>query len=140
MDRRSDKLEKGAKGLMRSSMTAAIRSLRGPGLPAGASAPPEAILERVRAHLWTQLERGTPSLAQVAKQLAYGERTLQRHLRRLDTSFVELLTEVRRERYEALTKADHPSDEELAQALGYSDARSLRRWRQGSMTRSPKRA
>jgi len=79
--------------------------------------------------LFARLAQGTPKLGQVAKELAFGERTLQRHLRKLDTSFGELLETVRQERYDELSTSGGKSEEDLAQALGYSDARSLRRWR-----------
>jgi AraC-like DNA-binding protein len=98
------------------------------------------VLGRLRAHLSAQLEQGTPRLSEVAKQLAFGQRTLQRWLRQLGTSFGDILEAVRQEQYEALATSRERSPEELARALGYSDVRSLRRWRRGSSERGRKRA
>jgi len=62
--------------------------------------PPSAdlgIVARVRAALSEELRGGEPTTEHVAKRLAMSERTLQRRLAEIGTSYVDLLSELRRE-------------------------------------------
>lgn len=83
------------------------------------------------------IERGfadrMPSLEEVAARMGVGARTLSRNLRGEETSFREILEEVRRERarYYLVQRADL-SFAEIGQLLGYGEEtsfqRSVRRW------------
>lgn len=90
------------------------------------------LTERVRDALTSEIATRVPTLAQVAKDLSMGERTLSRHLEEEGITFKELLDDVRRRlalRY--LRKSDIPISE-IAFLLGYSQAaafhRAFRRW------------
>ena len=67
------------------------------------------------------------SLAQVARALAIGKRTLQRRLGEEGVSFREIVDKVRAARLSQLRTRGLPADD-AAPALGYSDARSVRRF------------
>lgn len=90
--------------------------------------------ELVRAYLREHLEGVAPTIGQVARGMGLGKRTLQRRLRLLGTSYQALLEEVRQERFEALSGA-HLCAADLADALGYSDPRCVRRWRRATRMR-----
>lgn len=85
------------------------------------------LVGQVRALLSVQLELGEPFLDRAAQQLGMSRRTLQRQLEDSGSSFRQLLEQVRQEQchlYVGRLKADA-----LAEKLGYSDVRALRRAR-----------
>jgi AraC-like DNA-binding protein len=92
-------------------------------------------LDRVRDGMARSLHEGTPALPDVAELLAMTARTLQRRLAEHDTSFRELLDELRLELHERLV-AQGLSAQEIAFRLGYADMgsfrRAQRRWKSGS--------
>lgn len=89
-----------------------------------------------------------PSLPELADRLHLSPRTLDRHLKKEDTSFRELTKRARRERACGLLRDGRLSVTQVAYELGYSDAanfaRSFRRelgcspaeWRAGQQTSS----
>lgn len=91
----------------------------------------DALLRTVRLQFgW--LDHHIPSLPEVARSLAVSERTLRRYLRSLDTSYSEILQQVRLElSQQALIHSDLTIDE-IAAKLGYSETtnfrHAFRRW------------
>jgi len=82
----------------------------------------ESLMSRLRATLDEQ-----QALQAVAQQFNMSERTLRRRLAELSVSYRQLLDEVRYERARELLENRHQSINEVALALGFSDARSFRR-------------
>ncbi|HWE30615.1 MAG TPA: helix-turn-helix transcriptional regulator, partial [Polyangia bacterium] len=70
---------------------------------------------------------GACSLPTVARALGMGVRTLQRGLHHHHTSFNVLLEDVRRRRTIELLERSLLSVKDVAQAVGYKDARILHR-------------
>ncbi|MBE1533178.1 helix-turn-helix domain-containing protein [Actinomadura algeriensis] len=70
---------------------------------------------------------GTPELADVARRLAMGPRTLQRRLRDEGTSWRDELERFRRQRVEHLLRETSMTLEAISARSGYSDPRALRR-------------
>lgn len=95
---------------------------------------PRTVLDDVRAAIAAQLSRPT-TLANVARALKLGERTLRRRLAAHDTTLRALADDVRRGHATAMLAAG-ASWKELAAELGFSDASSLsrayKRWTRGS--------
>lgn len=89
------------------------------------------LVSRVRT-LLPRKERGYRSLEEVAKAIHVSPRTLKRQLAAHETSYSEILDELRRERATLLVRAGELSMDEIAYRLGYSDAanfiRAFRRW------------
>lgn len=85
------------------------------------------LVVHVRLHLSNHLHGGSLSLPSVARALGMGERTLQRRLRAAGTTFGKQLRAFRAERAAELRSQKALSAEEVAEALGYEDARSVRR-------------
>lgn len=73
-----------------------------------------------------------PSMEEIAARLHVTSRTLRRQLQAFNTSYQELLTEVRCQRAVRLLESTNKSIEEIADQLGYSDAsnfgRAFRKW------------
>jgi AraC-like DNA-binding protein len=73
-----------------------------------------------------------PSLKGIAKRLSTTERTLRRQLRTEDTSFRKLLDELRMQLAIKYLRDTHMTGEDIAVAVGFSDAanfgRAFRRW------------
>lgn len=94
----------------------------------GPSAP--SVEDRLRTHLWQVLPQDATAAA-CARALGMSERTLNRRLAEQDTTFRAVLDQVRYDL--ARTRLGHQSSDEVADALGYSDAtafrRAFRRWR-----------
>lgn len=92
----------------------------------------ESLAGRVRQAMWSRLSTGTPTLRQVAADLAISERSLQRRLKGHGTSFAKLLESLRREVATELLGARSLAVYELAFLLGYSEPsafnRAFRRW------------
>lgn len=88
--------------------------------------------EQVRRTIWTELSSGHPSLARIARRMGTSTRSLQRRLSEENTTFAELLDELRRTM--ALRLLDDPNLAiyEIAFLLGYSEPstffRAFRRW------------
>lgn len=72
------------------------------------------------------LADGIPEIGMIARQFALSRRTLQRQLQLADTSFLKVLTEVRHECALELLQTTALSVEDIAQQLGFSEARSFR--------------
>ena len=89
-------------------------------------------LGTVRKNLRTALERGRPSVDYVAELLHMSARTLQRRLTELNTSFNQVVEEVREQLARMYLDQPALSLAEVAYLLGYSDltvfVRAFRRW------------
>ncbi|MCP5163060.1 MAG: AraC family transcriptional regulator [Hahellaceae bacterium] len=91
----------------------------------------ETIVIKVKRML--QSEQGPiPSMEDVADMLHMTSRTLRRQLQSFDTSFQDILNEVRKKRALAMLRATDKSVDDIAHALGYSDpsnfGRAFRKW------------
>ena len=90
------------------------------------------IASRVRELLMAKLRDGEPEQGAVAKALGLSERTLQRRLSDEQTSFAQLLDEVRTELARMYLADDKLAIFEVAFLLGYSEPsafnRAFRRW------------
>ena len=73
-----------------------------------------------------------PTLGEIARSLAVSERTLRRRLQAQDTSYSELLQEVRREHAETALAQSNLTVDEIAARLGYTETtnfrHAFRRW------------
>ncbi len=89
--------------------------------------------------MWSRLSTGTPTLRQIAVNLAISERSLQRRLRGCGTSFAWLLVNLRRELAIDLLGDRRLAVYEIAFLLGYSEPsafnRAFRRWTGSSPSR-----
>ncbi len=98
----------------------------------GSIGEPASFRERVRKAIWSALRGGQRDLQVVAVSLGVSPRTLQRRLRDDQTSFGELLDEVRRELALGLLQGRDLAVYEIAFLLGYSEPstfhRAFRRW------------
>ena len=94
--------------------------------------PAGGIAERVERELWIGLKDGRPNLESVAFSIHMSPRTLQRRLRKEDTSFAELLDKFRHRMATALLEDHELAIYEIAFLLGYSEPstfyRAFRRW------------
>ena len=93
--------------------------------------PPDSPIARVRAAIEAMLPGGSLALSKVARRMGASPRTLQRRLESEQTSFAQLVEQVRRAR--ALTLVESGvSNAEIAWLLGYSEPsafhRAFRRW------------
>jgi len=90
-----------------------------------------AVVKRVREEL-RDLEYSTPSLAEVACRLHLSERTLRRRLRELNTSYRQVLDDVRFTMAAEQLRHGETTNNALAELLGYTDTanfrRAFRRW------------
>jgi len=86
----------------------------------------DALLIAVRGVLRDRLQT-TPMLGQVARAVGLGERTLQRKLLGLGTSFGRLCDEVRRDAAEELVRSSGLPLGEVARQLGFEEQASLTR-------------
>ncbi|PRQ09340.1 helix-turn-helix domain-containing protein [Enhygromyxa salina] len=97
-----------------------------------APSPEARLIEDVRAAIRSRLVDGTPTLAQVARSLAIGTRTLQRRLVAHDTTFAAVLDSTRCRLAEAHLADSSLSLAEVAWLLGYVEQasfyRAFRRW------------
>ncbi|XXY45864.1 AraC family transcriptional regulator ligand-binding domain-containing protein [Sorangium sp. So ce269] len=94
--------------------------------------------DAVRRCLRDALERGAePSIGGVARSFKTTSRTLQRRLADAGARFSTLLEQVRCEWAIALLRRPHASLEEVAERVGFSDVRSLRRALKRSTGRTP---
>lgn len=90
------------------------------------------LVARVREAVSRQLARGDPRREQVAAELRMSERTLQRHLSDLGTSFQDVVDDTRREMARRLLEAGSATPTEMSFALGFADPstfyRACKRW------------
>jgi AraC-like DNA-binding protein len=82
---------------------------------------------RVRQEILAQLPNGELSLGRVASRLAMSERSLRRYLTEENTSFSDLVAEVRYERARVLLDAPRLSLAEIAYLLGFSNVSAFSR-------------
>ena len=85
------------------------------------------ITEQVRRLLKIALNESTPRKDNIAEQLGMTARTLQRKLQKEETSYQEILDELRKESALNLLKQDDLSLPEIAQKLGFTEPRSFHR-------------
>ena len=94
--------------------------------------PPATWYERFQQLLDGALEASSPSLGEIARQLAMSARTLQRRLAECGTTWRAELDAARRRRAQRATIDGESGATKLARQLGYADPRSarraLRRW------------
>lgn len=92
----------------------------------------DAVAEQVRTELIRRLVSGEPTRADIAEALRLSEKTLQRRLRAEQTTFQELLDEVRRELAINYLRDSRASVCDVTFRLGFSDqssfTRAFRRW------------
>lgn len=92
----------------------------------------DTVAARVRRAIWPHLSEGQPSIGAIAADLAVSSRTLQRRLREEDTSYGEVVENLRREKAVLLLRDPHLAVYEIGYLLGYSDPsafyRAFRRW------------
>ncbi len=81
---------------------------------------------KVKEHVLAVLPSGEASLARIAPQMAVSERSLQRRLAELGTSFERLLEDTRRELSDQLLATDAPLSE-ISYLCGYSNASAYSR-------------
>ena len=84
------------------------------------------VVEQIRTLLRTR-EGNWPDLEEVARTLQTSGRSLRRELRRLDTSYKEVVDETRLERAQHLVRHTDITIERIAEQLGFSDVRTFRR-------------
>ena len=94
--------------------------------------PEPSMTDQVRALLLDELPRGMTTRQEAASKLGISARTLTRRLGEEDSSFRDLLTEVRKDLACAWLRDDALPVHEVAYLLGYSEPstfhRSFRRW------------
>lgn len=99
---------------------------------AGFDGEPDALLRRVRVAIRDALVHGPPTTSAIAKTLALGQRTLQRRLGELGTSYAEVLESTRRTLAEGYLRDATLGLAEIAYLLGYEEQtsffRAFRRW------------
>jgi AraC-like DNA-binding protein len=90
------------------------------------------LLTRVRAKVREELENGTPNLEAVARSVGMSDRTLQRRIRELGTSFAQIIEDERRELAIRWVKDTRMDLDVLASTLGYGQReafwRAFKRW------------
>jgi AraC-like DNA-binding protein len=92
------------------------------------SAPPvNGVVDRVKQILLASLHSGRPTIATVCKQLGISERTLRRRLSEENSSFAELLDEVRASLSSVLERAPDQTGKHIASKLGFESTTALRR-------------
>jgi AraC-like DNA-binding protein len=90
------------------------------------AAPAGGVLEQIRQVLKANA-RGWPDLDGMARILQTSGRSLRRELKRLNTTYRELLDAIRLERAEQLVRHTDITLERISEQLGFSDVRSFRR-------------
>ena len=94
---------------------------------------------RLRRAVWPHLSEGSPTIQQIAAELALSTRSLQRRLREEGTSFAEVIDGLRHDKAQLLLRDPNLAVYEVAYLLGYSDPstfhRAFRRWEGTSPSR-----
>jgi len=83
--------------------------------------------QRVAGYIESLLGNTPPNLNNICKLVGLSERTLHRRLRKENTSFREILEEVRRERYSVLSAQENLTQVQIAAMLGYSEQSAFSR-------------
>jgi AraC-like DNA-binding protein len=99
---------------------------------------PSSTSARVRQALLAQLHTGRPSIVDVGRRLGMSERTLRRRLADEDTSFGELLDEVRASLARVLSRAAEQTEKGVAHKLGFESMSALRRAQKRWAARAPR--
>ncbi len=94
--------------------------------------------EHTKQHIFQQLKQTSPSLGLVASLMNLSPRTLQRHLKQEETTFQELLDDVRFESSRRLLMQPQLSMNEIAEKLGFDVQNSFNRFLQKRVGKSPK--
>jgi AraC-like DNA-binding protein len=96
------------------------------------AAAAESLADRVRSELLRRIRVGVPTIAEVARALGFGSRTLQRQLRGEGVSFAALADQVRTSLAGEYLRDPGLSIAEVAYLLGFSEpsafTRAFRRW------------
>jgi AraC-like DNA-binding protein len=96
------------------------------------NAQPPSLLDRVRGVLREELSGGDVSAVHVAKRLGVGERTLQRRLGEVNTTFIEVLANAREQMACEYLREPGVSIAEVAFLLGFAEqssfTRAFKRW------------
>ena len=87
----------------------------------------QSLLEQITWHIEEQLETSSPRREEIAKRLNMSVRTLDRRLESADTSWQELLDQIRLKRATDLLSTTDFSMALIAEKLGFSDVRSFQR-------------
>lgn len=94
--------------------------------------PVDGLLTSVRRAIAESMRHGDPTLTQVARRLALGPRTLQRHLEQDGTTFKRLVDDTRRQFSLRYLRDPKHTLTDIAYLLGYSEVsafnRAFRRW------------
>ncbi|MFT3922320.1 MAG: AraC family transcriptional regulator ligand-binding domain-containing protein [Myxococcales bacterium] len=98
---------------------------------------PQTVATQVRAILGEVLHEGRPEIADVARQLGLGERTLRRRLAAEGTNYAELLDGVRLSLSQVFADTPVRDQQPLAFRLGFESASALRRARKRWAAQSP---
>ncbi|MEL6613820.1 MAG: AraC family transcriptional regulator, partial [Bacteroidota bacterium] len=99
-----------------------------------------ALQERVRAALIEMLPSGRGSVEHVAEALAMSARSLQRHLRRENTTFQKTLAATRAQLAKHYLRSPEVTSTEVALLLGYDDPNSFFRAFRAWTGTTPERA
>lgn len=96
------------------------------------SEAPGSFVEELRSAIAEELQRGVPTLGQLARRMALGERTLRRRLEQEGTRFRDVLDQTRAELAESYVRDRRLPLSEVAFLLGFSEPsafhRAFRRW------------
>ena len=94
--------------------------------------PVDGLLTSVRRVIAESMRDGNPTLAQVARRLALGPRTLQRYLEQHGTTFTRVVDDARRQFSLRYLRDPKHTLTDIAYLLGYSEVsafnRAFRRW------------
>lgn len=92
----------------------------------------ETLVQRVRQNIIDQLPSGEPEVAHTAETLAMSRRSLQRKLAEENTTFRELLDDIRSQLARDYLSGDHYGSAEVTYLLGFSDqsnfTKAFKRW------------
>jgi AraC-like DNA-binding protein len=98
---------------------------------------PTNVAARVRQALVAQLHVGRPSINAVGRRLGMSERTLRRRLAEENTSFGDLLDQVRSSLARVLSRAADQTEKGVAHKLGFESTSALRRAQKRWAARMP---
>lgn len=87
----------------------------------------QTLLEQITWHIEEQIQTSSPRREEIAKRLNMSVRTLDRRLDSADTSWQELLDQIRLKRASELLMTTDFSISLVAEKLGFSDVRSFQR-------------
>ncbi len=90
------------------------------------------IIQRLKTELLLQPYQGYPALEQVAEKLGISSRTLKRRLQELDSSFLQVLDQVKQQDAEQLLSNTEMDIQQVASTLGYENptnfTRAFKKW------------